>query len=78
MKYRIQPKLQIATGFIGLLVVIALGYLIEGSVDWMTAIAVAVGVALGMGFARSKNNPQKTHDSGIAGNGDTGGDGEGE
>jgi hypothetical protein len=54
MLYTVQPKLQISSGLIAAATAAGIAWLIEGhvgQVDWVTILGVAVGVAIGMGFA---------------------------
>lgn len=52
-RYRVQPKFQLASGLVGALVAAALDYAIVGTVDWVIATGVGIGVLIGSGFFRS-------------------------
>lgn len=52
-RYRFQPKFQAASGIAGLLVAAAFDYIVVGSIDWVLAFGVAIGVFIGSGFFRS-------------------------
>lgn len=52
-RYRLQPKFQLASGLVGVLVAAGLDYAIVGSVDWVLASGVGIGVLIGSGFFRS-------------------------
>lgn len=52
-RYRFQPKFQAASAVAGLLVAAGLDYVVVGSIDWVLAIGVAIGVFIGSGFFHS-------------------------
>lgn len=52
IKYRFDLMRQSVNGIMGLIVVMALSYLVEGSIDWLMSVSIAIGVFIGSGFVR--------------------------
>lgn len=65
MKYHSRPKLQLTSAGVAALGVILIGSLFYGEIDWPTVIGVALGIFLGLGFARkTEHGPSEDLDGG--------------